>query len=104
MKTKSQIRQWLLFFVLVAIALFLHVQYPIESVVSPAPGEVGMGSAGVVPDTARGTVRGAAQDATHATTFPKALVPPSSGHSHFTAHAAISSPREFTGDSDSHVG
>ncbi len=39
MKTKRQIRQWLLFFVLVAIALYLHVQYPVESVMSPAPDE-----------------------------------------------------------------
>jgi hypothetical protein len=105
MKTKSQIRQWLLFFVLVAIALFLHVQYPIESAVSPAPGESGMGSTGVVPDTAPGTSPGAARDATHTTAWPKATVPPRSGRLHFTTtHATISSQRALFGYSDSHVG
>lgn len=36
MKAKRiQIRQWLLFVVLVTIALYLHSRYPIESVVPP---------------------------------------------------------------------
>jgi hypothetical protein len=86
MKTKSQIRQWLLFFVLVAIALFLHVQYPIESVVTPTPDDSGMGA-------------GAAN-----TTLPKVVVPPRSESTHNTAHAALSSLRYLTGYSDSHVG
>jgi hypothetical protein len=106
MKTKSQIRQWLLFFMLVAVALFLHVQYPIESAVSPVPGEAGMGSTGVVPGVAPDAVPGAAQDAAHTTAFPKAVVPPRSRHFHptFTAHAALSGLHELIGYSDSHVG
>jgi hypothetical protein len=87
MKTKSQIRQWLLFFVLVAIALFLHVQYPIESVGVPAQDDTGMGAAGAAN-----------------TTLPKAVAPPRSESLHTTAHAAISGLRFSTGDSDSHVG
>jgi hypothetical protein len=83
MKTRSQIRQWLLFFVLVAIALFLHVQYPIESVGMPAQDDTGMGAAN--------------------TSLPKAVAPPRSESLHSTAHAAISGLRFSTGDSDSHV-
>ena len=87
MKTKSQIRQWLLFFVLVAIALFLHVQYPIESVVTPAQDDSSMGAAGAAN-----------------TNLPKAVAPPRSESLHSTAHAAISGLRLLTGYSDSHVG
>jgi hypothetical protein len=87
MKTKSQIRQWLLFFVLVAIALFLHVQYPIESVGAPAQDDTDMGAAGAAN-----------------TTLPKAVAPARPESVHSTAHAAISDLRFFTGYSDSHVG
>jgi hypothetical protein len=86
MKTKSQIRQWLLFFVLVAIALFLHVQYPIESVVAPASDDSGMGEAGAANSS-----------------LPKAVAPPRSERLHSTAHAAISG-LHFTGYGDYHVG
>ncbi|CAB3781636.1 hypothetical protein [Pararobbsia alpina] len=87
MKTKSQIRQWLLFFVLVASALFLHVRYPIESVVAPAPEDSGMEAAGA-PNS----------------TLPKAAVPPRSESLHSAAHAAISSLRRLSGYSDGLVG
>jgi hypothetical protein len=87
MKTKSQIRQWLLFFVLVAIALFLHVQYPIESVGVPAQDDTGVSAAGAA-DTA----------------LPKAVVPPRSESLHSTAHAAVDGLRSFPGYSDHYVG
>jgi hypothetical protein len=89
MKTKSQIRQWLLFFVLVAIALFLHVQYPIESVVAPAPDDSGMDSPG----------------ASNTTTLPKAVMPSKPEGLHGTAHAGVAAmPEQHAADDVSFSG
>lgn len=87
MKTKPHIRQWLLFFVLVAIALYLHVQYPIESVVGPAPDDSAVESSADAPDAATPDVAN--------TALPKAVLPPKSAGLRSATHASTDRATAF---------